>query len=81
MFIPFDGEINGDTLYYSYGLYDSFNPPPFVGSFFSDPKGFLGELGSSFFLPNANDDFEIYGTLAWSSSFGHSIIDEFEFWE
>ncbi len=80
MFIPFDGEINGDTLYYSYGLYDRFNPPTYVGSFFPDPKGFLGELGSSFFLPNAKDDFEIYGTLAWSSSFGHSIIDEFEFW-
>ena len=76
-FTVFDGDVNGDTLYYSYGLYDRVDN--YIGTSFPDPEGFIGEAGSPIFLANDNDGFRILGTFTWSS-FLHSRIRELEFW-
>jgi len=76
-FTQYEGKLNGDTLYYSYGIYDIVDK--FISSQFPEPDGFIGESGSSIFLNNKNS-YNVYGVLTWSGRLKHSRIDDWEFW-
>lgn len=67
---------NGDTLYYSYGVYNLIDN--FIGSEYVS-NGWTGESGSSLFLTTPNNQNYIYGVFTWSKNMRHSRIDEREF--
>ena len=67
---------NGDTLYYSYGLYNRVDN--FIGTEYVT-NGWTGESGSSIFLTNANNENYVYGVGTWAHNMRHSRIDEREF--
>ena len=77
-FTQYEGQINGDTLYYSYGIYDKVDE--FISSSHPNPRGFSGESGSSIFITNNDSEYVIYGVGTWAATFAHSRIDENEFW-
>ena len=77
-FTQYESQINGDTLYNSYGIYNEVDE--FISSSYPDPSGFSGESGSSIFTTNNESEYVIYGVATWAVAFAHSRIDEDEFW-
>lgn len=77
-FTQFENQINGDTLYYSYGIYDKVDE--YISSSHPEPIGFVGESGSSIFLTDNENEYVVYGVATWAVAFAHSRIDEKEFW-
>ncbi len=76
-FIEYEGDLNGDTLYHSYGVYNLIDES--IATDFSTIGLLSGEGGSAIFLSEDTQN-HVYGIGTWHNRLRHSRISSREFY-